>query len=82
MTFLSNSYVTGGLGLVVGALLVFVFLRWKEQTLRAARALEAQTLLDHARREAESTLREAKLHASEEALKLRQIGRASCRERV
>ena len=72
MFFLANSYVTGGLGLVVGALLVFVFLRWQEQTLRKARALEAQALLDNARREADSTLREAKLHANEDALKLRQ----------
>ena len=72
MILLANIYVAGALGLAVGALLVFVFLRWKEQTLRKARALEAQALLDHARREAESTLREAKLHASEEALKLRQ----------
>jgi ribonuclease Y len=67
-----NSYLAGGLGFAVGALLVFMILRWKEQTLKKARALEAQSLLDNARRDADSALREAKLRASEEALKLRQ----------
>ena len=67
-----NSYLAGGLGFAVGALLVFMILRWKEQTLRKARALEAQSILDNARRDAESALREAKLRASEDALKLRQ----------
>jgi ribonuclease Y len=67
-----NSYVTGGLGFAVGALLVFLILRWKEQTLRKARALEAQALLDQAKNEAERAVREAKLLANEDALKLRQ----------
>ena len=71
MTLLANSYLMGGLGFAVGALLVFMFLRWKEHTLRKARALEAQSLHDATRREAESTLREARLRATEEALKLR-----------
>ena len=69
---LAISYLAGGIGFVVGALLVFIFLRWKEQTLRKARALESQSLIDVARREAESALREARLRANEEALKLRQ----------
>jgi ribonucrease Y len=72
MILLANSYLTGGVGFVVGALLVFVFLRWKEQTLQKARALESQSALDAARREADSLLREARLRGNEEALKLRQ----------
>jgi ribonucrease Y len=72
MILLANSYLAGGLGLVFGALLVFLFLRWKEQTLQRARALEADHLLDNARREADAIVREAKLRANEEALKLRQ----------
>jgi len=69
---LANSYLAGGIGFTVGALLVFIFLRWKEQTLRKFRALESQSLIDAARREADSALREARLRANEEALKLRQ----------
>jgi ribonuclease Y len=68
---LANSYLTGGVGLVVGALLVFIFLRWKEQTLRKARALELETALESAKREADAIVREARLRGNEEALKLR-----------
>ncbi len=72
MVLLANIYLAGGLGLTAGALLVFVFLRWKERTLAQARAREAQSLLEAARRDADSTLREARLRGNEEALKLRQ----------
>lgn len=72
MILLANSYLTGGVGFLVGALLVFIFLRWKEQTLRRASDLEKQSVLDRAKREAESLLREARLQGNEEALKLRQ----------
>ena len=72
MILLANSYLAGGIGFVVGALLVFLFLRWKEQTLRKAHTLEAQSIVDSAKREADGVLRESKLRANEEALKLRQ----------
>lgn len=72
MILLANSYLAGGVGFVIGALLVFIFLRWKEQTLRKARALETQSATEAARREADGILREAKLRANEDALKLRQ----------
>jgi ribonuclease Y len=72
MILLANSYLAGGIGFAVGALLVFAFLRWKEHTLQKARVLEAQAILDAARREADSVLRETRLRANEEALKLRQ----------
>ena len=72
MILLANSYLAGGIGFAVGALLVFFFLRWREQTLRNAEAREAQSIVESARREADSLLRESKLQANEEALKLRQ----------
>jgi ribonucrease Y len=72
MIFFANSYLAGAVGFVVGALLVFLFLRWREQTLRKARALENQSVLDTGRREAETLMREARLRANEEALRQRQ----------
>src|SRR3954471_1425314 len=72
MILFANSYLAGGIGFAVGALLVFIFLRWKERTLQNARVLEAQSLKDAAQREADSALREARLRGNEEALKLRQ----------
>ena len=72
MIFLANSYLAGGIGFIVGVLLAFLFLRWRERTLQQARSLEAQSLLDAARREAEGMARESRLQASEDALKLRQ----------
>lgn len=72
MILLANSYLAGALGFAVGALLVFIFLRWKEQTLRKVRALETQAATEAARREADGLLREAKLRGNEDALKLRQ----------
>jgi ribonuclease Y len=72
MILLANSYLAGALGFAVGALLIFIFLRWKEQTLRKARALETQAVTDAANREADGIFREARLRANEDALKLRQ----------
>jgi ribonuclease Y len=82
MILLANSYLAGGIGFVVGALLIFLFLRWREQTLRHARVLEAQGALESARREADGLLREARLRGNEEALKLRQETEASFSARL
>jgi ribonuclease Y len=82
MIFLANSYLTGGVGFVVGALLIFIFLRWKEQTLRKARTFETQTVIDATRREADGILRESRLRAEESALKLRQETEQSFAERL
>src|SRR2546427_10661089 len=55
-----------------GAVLGGLFFRWKQRKLHAARVAEEKSLQEKARREAEDTLREARLAANEEALKLRE----------
>jgi len=57
--------------ILIGILFGLWIQRWKERNLRAAFDLKEKNLLDHARREAETLAREARLAASEEALKLR-----------
>jgi ribonuclease Y len=79
---LANSYLTGGIGFIAGGLLAFLFLRWRERTLQQARSLEAQSLLDAARREADGMARESRLQASEDALKLRQETEQSFTQRL
>jgi ribonuclease Y len=57
-------------GLVVsGAVLCSVFLKVRKLRLKKGETLEAQSLLDQARREGEIILRDARLLASQEALK-------------
>jgi ribonuclease Y len=59
------------IGLVLtGAVLFFFFWQWKKPKDQKAHKTEADSLLDQARREAEIILRDARLAASEEALKL------------
>ena len=72
MILLANSYVWGAAGVAAGALVGYWLWRWKERNLRAARAFNEQSILDNARREAEAIVREARLKANEESVKLRQ----------
>jgi len=59
-------------GLVVsGVVLCYVVLQWKKRQARHAEASENEKLLEQARQQAESILRDARLTASEEALKQR-----------
>src|SRR5436309_11855269 len=58
--------------LAAGALLCWGFLWWKDRNLKKARILQAETILTQARNESEMLLRNARLAASEEALKLRE----------
>src|SRR5687767_13712656 len=58
--------------LVVGVFLGYQILRWKERARRAALLEREQNVLDAARKEAESILREARLAANEESLRIRQ----------
>src|SRR6266700_2796833 len=71
MSFLSNLFAEAVL-LVAGAALWYVLLGWKDRDLKKIKTLEAQARLDQARSEAEMILRDARLSANQEALKLRE----------
>jgi len=59
-------------GLVLsGAVLCYVVLQWKKREARHAQASESELLLEKARQQAEIVLQEARLTASEDALKQR-----------
>ena len=72
MSLLENPWVTAGAAFCLGSLVGYWLLRWKERNLRAAAVLKEQTLLENARGQAENLVREARVHANEEALKLRE----------
>ena len=62
-----------GAGLFIGGAVVgYLLLRWKERHLGASAELKEKALIENARREAESILREARLAANEETLKVRE----------
>src|SRR5712692_3085816 len=71
MSFLDNHYLFGTVCLGAGACLGYWLWRWKERSVRTALRIKEQAILESARRQAENITREAHLHASEEALKLR-----------
>jgi len=71
MSFLSNIFADAVL-LVAGAALCYVLLWWKDRDLKKIKTLEAQARLDQARSEAEMIVRDARLSANQEALKLRE----------
>src|ERR1041385_959395 len=56
----------------VGAVLCYLLLWWKGRNLKKLKSLEAEALLVKARTEAEIAIRDARLAANQEALKLRQ----------
>src|SRR3989442_2918370 len=62
----------GALLVAAGAALCYLLLWWKERSLKKAKSLETQTLIEKARAEAEMIVRDARLAANEEALKLRE----------
>ncbi len=72
MSFSVNSFVAGAAIFTMGAGFGYLLLRWKERSLRAAQSAREEILLDSARREAETVIREARLAANEESLKLRE----------
>ena len=64
-------YTLDHAGLVLsGAVVCFLFLQWRKQKGIQEEAADARSLLDQARREAEIILRDARLAASEEALRI------------
>ena len=50
----ANAYVTGSAFLAVGLLSGYLLWYWRDRYLRQGAFLEKQSVLDHARREAES----------------------------
>jgi ribonucrease Y len=71
MILVANIYAEGA-SLIVGAALCYLLLWLRDRNARKLQALQIQTLLDNARRDAEALLRDARLAANEEALKLRE----------
>lgn len=72
MSLLQHPFWYGSLCFILGAVMGYWLLRWKERSLRAALAVQEKTILESARRQAETMVREARLKASEEALALKE----------
>src|ERR1700722_11564398 len=71
MILLAN-IVPEGAAFVAGVAICFLFLWWKDRKTRQLQSAEAQSVLEQARRNAENTLRDARLAANEEALRIRE----------
>jgi ribonuclease Y len=72
MILLANILVEGGGFFIAGVALCFVFLWWKERNAKKLESLEAQSILEKAKRDADAIIRDSRLAANEEALKLRE----------
>jgi ribonuclease Y len=70
MNSLVDTFEHAGL-VLTGGVLFFLYLQWRKYLAARASVAEAETLVDQARHEAEIVLRDARVAASEEALKLR-----------
>ena len=71
MLLISNTSVESAGLLIAGVALGFGFFLWRERKNRTAFAEKEEVLLENSRKEAEAMLREARLIANEEVLKLR-----------
>jgi ribonucrease Y len=71
MILLANIFESGAF-FAAGAVLCFIAVWWKDRNSKKAAAFQAETLREKARNEAEKITRDARLAASEEALKLRE----------
>ncbi len=72
MSFSVNSFIEGAAIFSIGTLSGYLLLKWKDRGLHAAQSLREKSSVDNAHREAAAILREARLGANEEALKLRE----------
>ena len=72
MMLLDNTILVGGLLLATGLAGGYALFRWRDRKLKAAVGCQSAALLESARRDAEAIAREARLAATEEALKLRE----------
>lgn len=71
MNIFDNHLFLAGSALIVGTIIGYWLVRWKERNVRAALAIKEQSILDAAAREAETLAREARLKANEEVAKLK-----------
>jgi ribonucrease Y len=78
---LAQSFWSGAIMLLAGAALGYWLSLWKDRTRRSAQAAEEAGIQDRARREADTLVREARLTANEEALKLREQAEKTASER-
>ena len=58
--------------ILVGVALCYGFLWWKDRTARSLQSMAAESILEKSQRDAETIVRDARLTANEEALKLRE----------
>ncbi len=72
MIWLANIFAEGAGFAVAGALLCFLWMWWKDRNLKKSQSLAAQSILDKSRQDAEAIVRDARLAANEEALKIRE----------
>jgi ribonuclease Y len=72
MSILDNSLFLAGSSLIVGTIIGYWLVRWKERNVRAALAIKEQSILDAAAREAETLAREARVKCNEEIAKVKQ----------
>jgi ribonuclease Y len=71
MILLANIFAEGAFFLT-GVALCYLLLWWKDRNLKKLQGIEAQSLLEKARRDAENIVRDGRLAANEEALKIRE----------
>ncbi len=72
MTLLANITVTDAGFFIAGVALCFGFLWWKDQNARKLQSAEAESILEKSRRDSDTFVRDARLAANEEALKVRE----------
>lgn len=72
MSGFDNMMIVGALALATGLVVGFVLAKWRANRLALATGCQREAMLEQARREAENIAREARLTATEEALKLRE----------
>jgi ribonuclease Y len=71
MILLANILTDGAL-FIGGATVCYLLLWWKDRNIRKAQSVEVQSVVEKAQRDAEGIIRDARLVANEEALKVRE----------
>lgn len=72
MSMLENPLFLAGSSLIVGTIVGYWLVRWKERNVRAALAIKEQSILDAAAREAETLARETRVKCNEEIARVKQ----------